>query len=267
MIYRLNDLSITHSEILMKKILISIALLPFLLSPSLAQENALKGLSIGLGVGYQQQPFVGDNSDWLPVPHIEYKSGMLFVKGLKVGLDLLEVDNTTVDVHLKYQSLHFKPSDAHGAFTLLDRRKTTILLGTGINHRFDNNVFVSAEVNGDILGRSEGLSADASVGYVYRISDQLTLVPKAGITWDSDKHNRYYYGISRDESRRTGIREYRPDSTFTPHIALGMVMKVTDRVHLFGGMEMKILPSKVKNSPITNRSTVSSFALGMNYNF
>lgn len=251
----------------MKKTLLSATLITLLLTPVIAQESSLKGLSIGLGVGYQQKPFVGDNSDWVPVPHLEYKSGMFFVKGLKVGLDLLEYDNTTVDIHLKYQALSFKPSDSHGAFTLLDRRKATILLGTGINHRFDNNVFVTAEINGDILGHSKGLNADAAVGYVYKVTDQFTLIPKAGLTWDSDKHNRYYYGISNDESRRTGIEAYRPDSTITPHIALGMVVKATDRFHVFGGMEMKFLPSKVKNSPITNRSTLSSFALGINYNF
>ncbi|MHC5226081.1 MipA/OmpV family protein [Ignatzschineria sp. LJL83] len=251
----------------MKKTLLATSLIAFLLSPAIAEDNSLKGLSIGLGVGYQQQPFVGDNSEWLPVPHLEYKSGMLFVKGLKIGLDVIELDNTTVDVHLKYQALNFKPSDSHGAFTLLDRRKSTILLGTGINHRFNNNAFVSAEINGDILGHSKGLNADVSAGYIYQVTEHFTLIPKAGLTWDSDKHNRYYYGVSKDESRRTGIQEYRPDSTITPHIAVGMIVKATDRFHVFGGMEMKFLPSKVKNSPITNRSTLSSFALGINYNF
>lgn len=248
----------------MKKILLATVITSLF---SISYANSLEGLSLGIGVGYQQKPFVGDDSNWVPVPHVEYQSGMFFIKGLKLGLDVLEFDNTKIDVHLKYQSLSFKPSDSHGAFTGLDRRKSTILLGTGLNHRFDNNLFVSAEINGDILGRSKGLSADASLGYVHQVNDHFTLVPKAGLTWDNNKHNRYYYGISAEESFRTGIHQYRPGASITPHLALGMVVKATDRFHVFGGMEVEFLPSKVKDSPITNRSTLTSFALGINYNF
>lgn len=248
----------------MKKILLSTFIASMF---SISHANSLEGLSLGIGVGYQQKPFVGDSSDWVPVPHVEYQSGMFFIKGLKLGLDVLELDNTKIDLHLKYQSLSFKPGDAHGAFTHLDRRKSTVLLGTGLNHRFDNNLFISAEINGDILGRSKGLSADTTVGYVHHVNDHFTLVPAAGLTWDNKKHNRYYYGISSEESFRTGIHQYRPNASITPHIALGMVVKATDQFHVFGGMEMKFLPSKVKDSPVTNRSTLSSFALGINYNF
>lgn len=234
---------------------------------SVSQANSLEGLSLGLGVGYQQKPFVGDNSDWVPVPHVEYQSGMFFIKGLKLGLDVLEFDNTKVDIHLKYQSLSFKPSDSHGEFTRLDRRKSTVLLGTGINHRFNNDLFVSAEINGDILGRSKGLSADANVGYYHYVNDHFTLIPLAGLKWDNNKHNRYYYGVSANESAKTGIQQYRPGASFTPHIALGMVVKATDRFHILGGVDIQFLPSEVKNSPITNRSTLTSVALGINYNF
>lgn len=248
----------------MKKILLSTLVVSIV---GISQANSLEGLSLGLGIGYQQKPFVGDNSDWVPVPHVEYQSGMFFIKGLKMGLDVMEFDNTKVDIHLKYQSLNFKPSDSHGAFTGLDRRKSTVLLGTGLSHRFDNNLFVNAEINGDILGRSKGLSADATVGYIHQVNDHFTLIPAAGLTWDNKKHNRYYYGISADESSRTGINQYRPDASVTPHLALGMVVKATEQFHIFGGVEMKFLPSKIKDSPITNRSTLTGVALGINYNF
>lgn len=248
----------------MKKILLSTLVASLF---SFSQANSLEGLSLGIGVGYQQKPFAGDDSNWVPVPHVEYQSGMFYIKGLKMGLDVLEFDNTKIDLHLKYQSLSFKPSDSHWPLTGLDRRRSTVLLGTGVNHRFDNNVFISAEINGDILGRSKGLSADASVGYVHQVNDHFTLVSTAGLTWDNKKHNRYYYGVSAEESFKTGVRQYRPGASISPHMALGMVVKATDQFHIFGGVEMKFLPSKVKDSPITNRSTLTSFALGINYNF
>lgn len=248
----------------MKKIILS-ALITSIFGVS--QANSLEGLSLGIGLGYQQKPFVGDSSDWVPVPHVEYQSGMFFVKGLKLGLDVLEFDNTKIDLHLKYQSLSFKPSDSDWPLTGLDRRKSTLLIGTGVHHRFDSNFFLTAEINGDLLGNSKGLSIDTGLGYIHQVNDHFTLVPAAGITWDNKKHNRYYYGVSAEESFRTGISQYRPNASITPHVALGMVVKATEQFHIFGGMEMKLLPSKVKDSPLTNRSTLTSFALGLNYNF
>lgn len=251
----------------MKKTLLSAVITYTLLTTVSAAADTDKKLSLGVGIGYQQKPFIGDDSNWIPIPHVEYNSGLFFIKGLKLGLDLLKYDKTTADVHLKYQSLSFKPSDAYGVFKQLNRRKETILLGTGISHKFDNNTFVSAEINGDILGRSKGLNADISVGYIYKIADDFIVTSKAGLTWDSAKHNRYYYGVSKSESRRTGIDAYRPNSTITPYIDLGIVVKATDRFHVFGGVEVRFLPNKIKNSPITNRSTLSSFAFGINYDF
>lgn len=248
----------------MKKTLLATLLLTL---SGITYAEGLQGLSLGIGVGYQQKPFVGDNSDWVPVPHVEYQSGSFFIKGLKAGLNVMEFGNTKVDIHAKYQALSFKPGDSHWPYSGLDRRKSTILLGAGINHRFDNDVFVAADIQGDILGRSKGLNANLDMGYIYRVNDHFTLVPAAGIGWDNKKHNRYYYGVDAGESARTGIHQYRPDASITPKLALGMVVKATDRFHVFGGMEVKFLPSKVKNSPITNRSTLSSFALGLNYNF
>lgn len=236
-----------------------------LITPTFADN--IQGLSIGLGVGYQEQPFVGKKAEWLPIPHFEYQSGALFIKGLKIGVDVLTFQQTKVDIHLKYQSLNFKPHNASEAYHALNQRKSTILLGAGIQHQFDNQLFIAGDLHGDILGRSDGLSANAKLGYLHRVNDHFTLIPAAGITWDNKKHNRYYYGISQSESEQTGIHQYRPKQSLTPHIALGMVVKATDRFHIFGGAEVKFLPSEVKNSPITKKSTLSSFALGINYNF
>src|SRR5699024_6835621 len=97
----------------MKKILLSTLVASIV---GISQANSLEGLSLGLGVGYQQKPFVGDNSDWVPVPHVEYQSGMFFIKGLKMGLDVIEFNNTKVDIHLKYQSLNVNHTDSNCAF-------------------------------------------------------------------------------------------------------------------------------------------------------
>lgn len=245
----------------MKKL--ALALLCLTPMSAMAQEQ----YSLGLGVGYQQKPYVGDNSSWVPVPHFEYQNGRFFIKGLKAGLFIVDTPTTKVDTHLRYQSLNFKPKDSEGALRDLNRRKSTIELGVGAMHIFPSQFFVSADIDADILGRSKGVNIDAGGGIIHRFNDHFKVIPKVGGIWSSKKHNDYYYGVSREESARSGVTEYNPDSSFTPYVGVGTVIDATDNLHLFGGVQVKFLPSEVKNSPMTNRSALSSFALGINYNF
>ena len=239
----------------------------FLMLPFSIHANAQESYSVGIGLGYQQKPYVGDNSNWIPVPHFEYQNGNLFIKGLKAGLYLFNTPTTKFDAHLRYQSLSFKPSDSHGALTGLDRRKSTIELGVGFQHYFTNKVFVSTDIDADILGRSDGFNIDAGVGMVHQINDHFKVMPKIGGIWSSKDHNDYYYGVSHSEANRTGISAYNPSSSFTPYIGVGTVVNATENLHIFGGAQFKFLPSEVKDSPMTDRSTLSNFAIGINYNF
>lgn len=243
-------------------------LMPLLLMLPLSMHaQAQESYSLGIGLGYQQKPYAGDHSNWIPVPHFEYQNGNLFIKGLKAGLYLFNTPTTKFDAHLRYESLNFKPSDSYGALQGLDRRKSTIELGIGFHHVFENQVFFSSEINGDILGRSDGFNVDAGVGMVHHINDHFKVIPKIGGVWSSKDHNDYYYGVSSSESNRTGIATYNPGSSFTPYIGVGTVINATDNLHIFGGAQFKFLPSEVKNSPMTDRSTLSDFAIGINYNF
>lgn len=246
-----------------KSVLISSLLMLSLSTQVYAQES----YSLGLGIGYQQKPYIGDKSDWIPVPHFEYQNGNLFIKGLKAGLYLYNSPMTKFDAHIRYEALSFKPSDSEGALRNLNRRKSTIELGVGFLHTFENQMFVSTDLNADILDRSNGVNIDAGLGMIHQINDHFKVIPKIGGIWSSKDHNDYYYGVSRAESDRSGVAAYNPDSSFTPYIGVGTVIDATDNLHIFGGMQFKFLPSEVKNSPMTNRSTLSNFAVGVNYNF
>ncbi|GAA5101029.1 MipA/OmpV family protein [Wohlfahrtiimonas larvae] len=231
------------------------------------QANAQESYSIGIGLGYEQKPYSGDHSNWIPVPHFEYQNGNLFIKGLKAGLYLFNTPTTKFDAHLRYESLNFKPSDSYGALQHLNRRKSTIELGIGFQHIFPNKIFISADIDADILGRSDGFNIDTGIGMIHPINDHFKIIPKIGGIWSSKDHNDYYYGVSNAESYRTGISYYSPSSSFTPYIGVGTTINATDNLHIFGGAQFKFLPSKVKNSPMTDRSTLSNFAIGINYNF
>lgn len=245
-----------------KTVLASLLILPFGFS-AFAQDK----FSVGLGLGYQEKPYIGDNSEWLPIPHFEYQSGSLYIKGLKAGFYFINTPSLKLDLHLKYQSLSFKPGDSNGALRGLDRRKSTIELGGGMQYMFPNLVFIGGEVDADILGRSKGVNVDTNIGFVQHINDHFRVVPKAGVIWSDKKHNDYYYGVSQAESDRTGVRAYDPKSSFTPYIGVGSVVNATDNLQIFGGVQFQFMPNEVKDSPMTKRSTLSNIAIGVNYEF
>ena len=62
----------------------------------------------------------------------------------------------------------------------------------------------SPTFTGDTLNNSNGLVGD--VTYLYKFNlDALTLVPGVGVMWNSKNQNKYYYGVSANESRRSGL--------------------------------------------------------------
>lgn len=258
-----NLINHRKSNVMKKYVLASI----LLALPVSTVINAQESYSLGIGLAYQQKPYIGDKSDWVAVPHFEYQNSNFFIKGLKAGLYLFNTPTTKVDAHLRYQSLSFKPSDSVGALRELNRRKSTIEFGLGFQHYFPNQAFVTTDINADILGRSDGVNIDVGAGFVHQVNDHFKVIPKIGGIWSSKDHNDYYYGVSRYESDKTGVSAYNPDSSFTPYIGVGTIINATENLNVFGGAQIKILPSEVKNSPMTTRSTTSSFAVGINYDF
>ena len=64
---------------------------------------------------------------------------------------------------------------------------------------------------GDTLNNSNGTVGD--VTYLYKFNlDALTLVPGVGVMWNSKNQNKYYYGVSANESRRSGLGKVRTSS-------------------------------------------------------
>ncbi len=49
------------------------------------------------------------------------------------------------------------------------------------------------------------------MAWLYRYTNGgLTVTPGIGVQWNSENQNEYYYGVSRKESARSGLRGYNP---------------------------------------------------------
>lgn len=60
--------------------------------------------------------------------------------------------------------------------------------------------------------------------YLYGFEgDKWSVQPGVGVIWSSEKQNRYEYGITAAESRRSGLDEYRLGSSWTPYVEVSAV--------------------------------------------
>lgn len=67
-----------------------------------------------------------------------------------------------------------------------------------------------------ILDNSNGIVWDMARLYRYT-NGGLTVTPGIGVQWNSENQNEYYYGVSRKESARSGLRGYNPNDSWSPY--------------------------------------------------
>ncbi|WP_348240985.1 MipA/OmpV family protein, partial [Salmonella enterica] len=59
------------------------------------------------------------------------------------------------------------------------------------------------------------------LAWLYRYTNGgLSLSPGIGVDWNSVNQNDYYYGVSRKESSRSGLRGYNTNDRGNPYLEL-----------------------------------------------
>lgn len=224
-------------------------------------------ISAGIAGGADMTPYKGDDPQWIVLPYAAFDSKYVFIEVPSAGFHIFQNDKFKVDVSVNYFFQEFKPKDNDYSYMKqLDRRRFTMTAGVSGEYKTSVGNF-KLEFQADILDRSESLLAFFTYSYDFMVTKQFILIPNAGISWQNDKHNRYYYGISSDESARSGLDEYKPDATFTPYIGTKAVYMFTENVRALVGVEYIFLPSEVQDSPMVNKTGVLAGFAGVLYVF
>ncbi|BBG59035.1 MULTISPECIES: MipA/OmpV family protein [Providencia] len=224
--------------------------------------------SVGASVLAQATPYKGiKSSDYLtPVPMVNYESEDFYFRTLAVGYYLWndKVDQISIDAY--YYPQFFKPKENDNeSMRKLDRRRDTVMGGFTYKHNADWGTlrFIGS---GDMLGVSKGLRGEAAYLYSFK-SNGWALTPGIGIKWDSEKQNRYEYGVSSKESRNSGLARYQPGSSWTPYVELSGNYRFADNWTLFAMGRVDKLSNEVKDSPMVNKSYSAILWSGVTYTF
>lgn len=237
-----------------------------LIASSFPAAHAEGPWSLGAAALVTPNPYKGDQDRVYPVPMIGYEGEDFYLRGFNAGYYLWNDKTDKLSATIYYSPLGFKPKDSdYSSMRALDRRKSTLMGGLSYVHNTDYG-FLRTVLAGDMLGNSNGITWDSAWLYRYN-SERLTLTPGIGVQWSSENHNDYYYGISKNESARSGLKAYDPGSSWSPYVELSVNYKLTDDWNVFGMGRYVRLADDVTDSPMIDKQWTGVLLTGVTYSF
>ncbi|NDL66080.1 MipA/OmpV family protein [Acerihabitans arboris] len=222
--------------------------------------------SLGAAAGVGVSPYRDTDNNVTALPLIGYEGEDFYLHGLAGGYHLWKDENNQLNILGYYSPMHFKPGDSDDEqMKRLDKRYSTVLAGFEYTH-YAFGGEIRALFAGDILNNSNGLTGDLAYRYPIHLND-WEITPMAGVRWDSKNQNKYYYGVSSSESRRSGLASYTPDDSFTPYIELAVRYHINQNWDTVVSGRFESLASTVQDSPMVERSNTGSVSFGVNYSF
>lgn len=202
------------------------------------------------------------------VPLVLYDNNRLYAEGAEFGALPYKDDKNWLKVGVTYDGTNFNPKDANTpALRLLDERKVSVNAHVSYMHITPVGGF-EVKAMTDVLGRSSGQKITLAHRSKFELlDDKLTLYPKFGVTWQSDKYNEYYYGVSADESVRSGVQQYTIKDSVAPFVGVGAKYQINEQWGLFGNQHAQWLSSSQQDSPLTDDKVNVSTHLGLTYTF
>lgn len=212
------------------------------------------------------EPYLGYSTRVYPVPIINYEDDNFYFRSLTAGYYLWNDQQNKLSIMGYYFPESFKPGDSDDErMKRLDRRRSTLMLGLAYSYNAEWGTIRTA-LSGDTLNNSNGMLGD--VTYLYRFTvDNWTLVPGVGVTWASKNQTDYYYGVSDNESRRSGLDSYTPGNSFAPYAELTANYRFNPNWNAFVTGRYISLSNTVKDSPMVDKSYTGILMTGVSYKF
>lgn len=234
----------------------------------LGSVHALRAaeFSLGAGVAASTSPYKSQDASLSAAPLVTYDSDRLYLRGTEAGVYIWKNEQHAIGAGVEYSWMNYDPDDSDDAgMKKLDKRRSTLMAGLSYSYTGAWGM-IRAGLARDILGKSDGYVAEAS----YRlpiVREKLTVLPGAGVSWKSGKEADYYFGVSRGESARSGIKRYEAGAAVLPFVSVEAKYTITERWSAVAALKAELLTGSIKDSPMVGRSATVSGAIGAQFTF
>ena len=242
----------------------------FLSQAVMADEFSLatgkRPLTIGIGALYKDKPYEDyDSSEKLgAAPIVLYEGANFFARGATIGWDFMDSDTLEVAIIGEILNDGYDSGDSDFLAGMSDR-DPSIGIGGHVILQQGNVGFKAAAVT-DIADNSDGTQMRGEVFYMHRAGDWM-VKPYAGIIWQDDDYNDYYYGVRPSEA--VGARTvYSADSDINYRLgAVAVYQQKTSPWMYLGGLRYDFLGDEIDDSPIVEDDTELTAFIGVAYTF
>jgi len=186
------------------------------------------------------------------------------VRGL--GVDLLTRDRARVHVSLRFD--RGRRSSVSESLGGIHSVRSTLRARTTASWRLDYGWRLGAGWSIDVLGHGGGQLADLGVGHDTRLGPRSTWGVGTGVTWASRRYMRSYYGVTAEESARTGYAAYTPDSGLKDvSVGTSWRLEINPRWAGFASVSVGRLLGPAADSPLTAKTTSWGMGGGVFWRF
>jgi outer membrane protein len=221
--------------------------------------------SVGIATAWSPSPYRDYDNKALPLPMLNYDGKSFYVHGLTLGYRLFGIGSDEFSIVASpfvYRFNHDDTSDP--SLRRLSDRDISGLAGIAWQHRAAWGV-VQASAQAVFTGHGGGVF-DASYSYPL-IAGRLTLIPTAGVAYNTSAVNNYYYGISRSDAQNSGLPFYRADGDSLPYVGMIATYRLFHSWQASGGARFTLLPDAIKNSPMIDADHTESYFVSLSYTF
>lgn len=239
--------------------------LPFILL-SFVDATHSADFSLGVQGGSYGTAYNTRHADYWALPYIGYNGKDWYIDGTEVGYNFINTDTQLFRAKLYYYTNQYSSSDGrNSAMRSLNSRHSTMMAGLTYQYISPIGAF-STTLGADTLNNSQGVTANTAY-ILLQQWDNFTLVPEIGVDWSNAQNTRYYYGITEEESDRSGLSTWHPHDSLVPYLQLAMNYAWSKKWNTWGEITGRFYPSTISDSPMVNKNGVTELTVGLSYTF
>jgi len=238
------------------------------LADEFSASTGKRPFTAGLGMLYKDKPYRDyDESDKSSaVPIILYEGESFFVRGGSLGWKFIDSNALEFALVGEYLADGYESDDSDYLDGMKDRDPS---FGVGAHVIWNPDALgVKLAAVSDVTDNSDGQQVRGEVFYKYRTGNWM-LRPSAGIVWQSDDYNDYYYGVRDNEvAGAIGRHAYSADDDINYRLGAVAIYQQPSSPWMFlGGLRYDFLGDEISDSPIVENDDELTAVLGVAYTF
>lgn len=194
----------------------------------------------------------------LPVPGLAVGAGAYFIQtpetrlGLVIGTGISKAREESDDERLR-------------GMGDIDAATRAALFAS---HKTHDWLTWSSSISADVSGKDQGIIATLDAEAKYRVTDRLAFSAGPGLTWASDDYTQTFFGVSADQSARSGLQAYTAKSGLNLlRFSVGAEYGLSRQWGISARASFARLQGDAADSPITRKRSQNTYGLFTSYRF